>query len=184
MEDTTISTSKQILQTFFKSLVIGIMPFFAFMVITSRTDAIFGIRSFVVLTGSMEPTLPVGSVIFTQNVARYNLGDVISFKSGNVNVTHRIVDIESSGEEILYKTQGDANMTADGPLITADKILGKAFYHVPYIGRISILLKTLPGFLSLVVLPAMLFIFFEIINIKNELTKEIEKKLMQKMQTV
>ncbi len=131
----------------------------------------------------MEPTIPVGSVVFTQKFSSYQMNDVIAFKKGAITVTHRIVDTENKNGEILYRTKGDANNTADTDFISTNDILGKAFYSVPYIGRSVFFLKTIPGFLIFVILPALIYIIFEIINIKNELTKEIEKKLLRKMQT-
>ena len=88
--------------------------------------------------------------------------------------------INKKENNILYKTQGDANNSADSQLISQDKILGKVFHHLPYLGKLTVFLKTLSGFLLLIVLPAFVFIIYEIMNIKNELTKEIDKKLIQK----
>ena|SRR3989344_4478657 len=184
MENDSIPTFSIVIQFFLKAVIFGIMPFLIFMMVTSRSPVIFGIRSFVILTWSMQPTLPVGSVVFTQNFPAYQAGDIVAFKNGNVNVTHRIIDFEVKEGSTLYKTQGDANNSSDSQLISQDNILGKAFYHLPYLGKLTMFLKTMHGFLALIVFPAFVFIVFEIVNIKNELTKEIEKKLMQKMQTV
>ena len=184
MKNEFINNISEVFQLLLKGVIFGILPFLLFMMITSRTPKILGIRSFVILTGSMQPTLPVGSIIFTQNFPAYQVGDIVAFKTGEVNVTHRIIDFETKDNNILYKTQGDANNTPDSQLIPQDKILGKVYYHLPYLGKLTLFLKTLPGFLTLIVFPTVIFIFFEILNIKNELTKEIEKKLIQKMQTI
>ena len=172
-----------IFQFLLKSVIFGIMPFLVFMMIASRTP-VLGIQSFVVLTGSMQPTLPTGSIVFTKAFGQYQIGDIVSFKNGNVNVTHRIIDTQFKDNNLHYKTQGDANNTPDSQFVSNTQVLGKFFYHLPYIGKLSIFLKTLPGFITLIIIPALIFILFEMVNIKNELTKEIEKKLMQKMQTV
>lgn len=184
MNSGLLSTISDFLQQILKAVIFGILPFLLFMMITSRTPIILGIRSFVILTGSMQPSLPVGSVVFTQNIPTYQIGEIIAFKSGDVNVTHRIIDFEVKDNNFLYKTQGDANNSPDSQLISQDKILGKVFYHLPYLGKLTIFLKTLPGFLLLIIFPSLIFIFFEIINIKNELTKEIENKLIQKYEIV
>ena len=184
MEDKNISTLSQIIQILLKSFVFGIFPFVIFMLITSRSPILGGIRSFVVLTGSMEPAIPVGSVVFSKNFSIYNPNDIVAFKTGSVTVTHRIIDFEVKNNEYFYKTQGDANNNPDSQPVSGGQILGKAFYIVPYVGKLAIFLKTLPGFLLLIVFPALVFIIFEILNIKNEMTKEIVKKLIQKMQTI
>ncbi|OGK15513.1 signal peptidase I [Candidatus Roizmanbacteria bacterium RIFCSPHIGHO2_01_FULL_39_12c] len=170
-------------QILVKSVIFGILPFLIFMMVTSRVP-IFGIQSFVVLTGSMEPLLPTGNIVFTQNFDLYQIGDIVAFKSGGVNITHRIIDTEINDNQLLYRTQGDANNNPDGQSITGDKILGRVFYHIPYIGKFAIFLRTLPGFITLIIIPALIFIILEIINIKNELTKEIDKKLIRKIQTI
>lgn len=132
----------------------------------------------------MKPTIPAGSVVFTQKFPAYFNNDVIAFKNGNVTVTHRIVNIETKDNNIFYKTQGDANNTPDDKLINNDQISGKAFYHIPYLGEFIVFLKTLPGFLIFIVFPALIYIIFEIINIKKEMTKEIENKLRKEMQSL
>ena len=184
MESQKISKFSEIIQLLMKGFVFGIFPFVIFIAVTSRTSIIGGIRSFVVLTGSMEPAIPVGSIVFTKNFQVYTPNDIVAFKTGNVIVTHRIIDFEIKNNEYFYKTQGDANKTPDSQQISGSQILGKTFYIVPYVGKLAIFIKTLPGFLMLIVFPALVFILFEIFNIKNELTKEIEKKMMQKMQIV
>ena len=167
-----------------KALVFGIFPFVIFIAVTSRSSILGGIRSFVVLTGSMEPAVPVGSIVFSKDFPTYQPNDIVAFKTGNVTVTHRVIDFEIKNDEYFYKTQGDANNSPDSQPVSGGQILGKAFYIVPYVGKLAIFLKTLPGFLLLIAFPALVFIIFEILNIKNELTKEIEKRIMQKMQIV
>ena len=184
MKNEKLENISTIFQLFLKAIIFGIMPFLVFVMITSRMPLILGIQSFVVLTGSMEPALPVGSVVFSQNFERYETGEIIAFKNGNVNVTHRVVEEEFNDGQFSYRTQGDANNLPDSQLIPQSQVLGRVFYHIPYLGKLTIFLKTLPGFLLLIVFPAIVFIIFEIVNIKNELTREIEKRVVQKMQTV
>lgn len=184
MNDNIIEKINIFFQSILKGVLFGILPILIFMLITSKTPIIFGIRSFVVLSGSMQPTLPVGSIIFTKDIPSYRVGEMITFQNGSVPVTHRIIDTQMKDTLINYKTQGDANSDPDGQLVSKNEIIGKVFYHIPYIGKITSLLKTLPGFLIFIVLPALIFIIFEIINIKKELTREIEKKLLQKINPI
>lgn len=167
-----------------KGVVFGILPFFVFILITSKTGALGGIRSFVVLTGSMEPTIPVSTIVFTYPLDIYKLNDVIAFKKDDRTVTHRVVEVEDKGSLLYYKTMGDANNTSDSDLVPQSNLLGKVFFAIPYIGRIVFFIKTVPGYLALIVFPAGIFIIFELININNELKKEGEKKFLQKMHIV
>src|SRR6266498_1989012 len=65
------------------------------------------VKALVVRSGSMEPTLPVGSLIVAKKQSHYQVGDVITFKQGNSFVTHRINNIENGA----FQTKGDANKT-------------------------------------------------------------------------
>jgi len=172
----------EILGFLLKGVIYGVLPILLFIMITSRTAIIGGIQSFVILTGSMEPSIPVGSIVFTQRFSSYNIGNIIAFKNGDRTVTHRIVNLEKKNNLTYYQTRGDANNTADIDKVPQTNVLGGAFYSIPYLGRLVLFLKTVFGFLLFIVLPALIYIIYEIFNIKNEMAKEIEKKLLAKMQ--
>ncbi|OGE38463.1 signal peptidase I [Candidatus Roizmanbacteria bacterium RIFCSPLOWO2_02_FULL_37_9] len=180
MEKTVGIIAEQIL----KGLVFGILPFFIFVLITSRSPIFGGIRSFVVVSGSMEPALPVGTLVFTHPFDLYRPNDVIAFKKNDKIITHRVVDLESKNGSVFYKTMGDANNVFDSELISQSDVLGTVFFAISNIGKIVFFIKTVPGYLILIVLPAAIFIIFELMNINIELEKEAEKKLLQKMQMI
>ncbi len=98
---------------------------------------IVGYQPFVVLSGSMEPDIPVGSLIFidTTDAGRGDLqvGDVICYRLQDTYVTHRISEIDSLGN---YITKGDANDTIDFQPVSFEQIIGKAWFHIPFLGRI------------------------------------------------
>ena len=153
-----------------------------FVVVTSRTEKIFNIRSMVVLTGSMEPRLPVGSVIVTRPINIYNIGDIVSFKNdSDLTITHRIVEGFKDEKGVLYKVKGDANNTSDQDLVRLEQILGKEVLTLPYIGKIIGATKSPKGFISLIIVPAFVFIVLELIGIKNELEKEYRKKMLKEL---
>lgn len=160
------------------------LPFVVFTLMTSKSDTLFGIRSFVVVSGSMQPTLPVGSVIFTQKNATYQVGDIISYLKGDETVTHRIVSREKINNGFFYKTRGDANNTPDSESVSQRSVLGKNVFQLPLLGRFVFFLKTLPGFLLFVILPGSLILASEAKTLKKEIEKEVEKKLLRKMQAV
>jgi len=155
------------------------LPAVVFTLVTSKTNAILGIQSFVVLSGSMQPTIPVGGIVYTQMQASYQKGDIVAFKSGDVNVTHRIVDVENDGS---FVTRGDANNASDSKTVAVNDILGKELVFLPYVGNMIIFLKTPIGFFGSVVFPITVFIVLELWNLKKEIEKEIERKLQKKMQ--
>ena len=152
-----------------------------FMLFSSKT-AIFGLRSFVVVSGSMEPAIRLGSIVLTKSATNYKTGDVVSFnnKAGQT-VTHRIMETKISPDGQSFILKGDANNTADGEEVKKREVIGKVYLAIPYLGRMVAFLRTLPGFLFLIIIPSVIFIGWEIINIKREMEKEIEKKIRRKM---
>jgi len=172
----------KIIGSFLKYVLYLFLLFTVFTLITSKTPIIAGIRSFVVQTGSMQPVLPVGSIIYVEKAPTYNVSDVIAFNNkANQTVTHRIIEIINKPEGIFYKVKGDANNTSDSDLVEMKSVIGKEIFMVPILGRLVQFLRTLPGFLGLIILPSVVFIAFEVWNIKKEMEKEIEKKLLKKM---
>lgn len=136
----------------------------------------------VVLSGSMQPSIPIGSVVFVRSNKSYEVGDVIAFQNkAEQTVTHRIVEKTTEGQEVFYQVKGDANNTPDPDLVSEKDVLGKEIFMVPFIGRFVSFLRTLPGFLGLIIIPCLVFIGIEVWNIRKELEKEIRKKLKKEM---
>lgn len=87
---------------------------------------IFGIQPMIVLSGSMEPTYHVGSLLYIKNADANEIavGDPITFYlDDNTLVTHRVVEIDKKNQ--TYTTKGDANEKEDGSPVSFDKVLGK-----------------------------------------------------------
>lgn len=165
-----------------KAIIYSLVPVVFFLVVTTNSPILFGIRSFVVQTGSMEPNIPVGSVIFSVPQKTYELGDIILFKdSQGRTISHRINKTEIKKGTMFFQTKGDANNSADIDLVLEGSVIGREVFLLPSVGRISAFIKTVPGFILILGLPTLLFIGFEILNIKTELEKEIEKKLKERM---
>lgn len=103
---------------------------------------IAGATTYTVLSGSMTPTLRVGELIAVRPASQITTGDVITYqvRSGaSPMVTHRVVGIGSTvGGERVYRTRGDANEAADSTLVRAVQVRGKLWYHVPYLGYVSV----------------------------------------------
>ena len=130
-----------------------------------------------ILSGSMKPSLQVGSMIIVRPVSGYNPDDVISYYVGEsgqnrVITTHRIKAVDSKDGQTLYTTQGDANNIVDGQPVKPDQIIGKQIFYVPHIGYALGYLKTIPALMLLVVIPATIIIYEELKRITHE-TKRI-----------
>src|SRR5437868_2450342 len=71
-----------------------------------------------VLSGSMTPAYPVGSVLFVKPLspAAVDVGDIITFRTGagdGTPVSHRVVSVERSSNGLAFVTKGDANEEPD-----------------------------------------------------------------------
>jgi signal peptidase len=94
-----------------------------------------------VLTGSMTPGIPVGSVVIDRPVdpATLKVGDIATYQktAGKAEyITHRIVAINTSTTPETFTFKGDANPGPDIDPVPATAIRGKVWFHVPYLGAI------------------------------------------------
>lgn len=131
---------------------------------------------FVVQSGSMEPKIHTGSLVFTLKQQNYKQGQIVSFKpdlTKDVTVTHRIV----SNINNKYLTSGDANSTIDSAKITNKNITGKVFLTVPYLGYFFNWAKTPKGLILLVLVPATIIIYEELKFLFYEIKKKIKVNL-------
>ncbi len=139
---------------------------------------ILGFRSMVILTGSMEPIIAPGALLYSRKEPYYQKGDIIAFERENMTITHRIIGTKDS----LFITKGDANNAADIKLVKPQEVVGKMVLQIPYLGRIFLFVKTIPGLTLLIIIPTLLFIALEIRNIKFEWEKELQKKFREKLE--
>jgi len=130
-----------------------------------------GYKLFTVRSGSMRPQIPAGSLVVVRPAADYQVGEVITFKNAPTPTTHRIQNIS----EGIYTTKGDANDAPDSEPARREQILGKVVLAVPYAGFPVAFAKSKEGFMLLIVIPATIIIYGEILNIKNEI-KKLKKK--------
>ena len=111
----------------------------------NKTPSFLGIKTYVIISGSMEPNISVGDIVIARNIKNeereLKIGDIISFRSGHSVITHRIVNIEKDKNGVLrIRTKGDSNNTEDGVDIIINNIEGKVIAVIPKIGSIVRLL--------------------------------------------
>ena len=109
---------------------------------------IFGYQAYTVISGSMEPTISVGSLVYvrSQEPDKIQEGDVIAYLGGrdsNSVITHRV--IENKIADRKYITKGDANQTTDMIAVTYQHLLGKVEYIVPKLGITAQFLTSITG---------------------------------------
>ena len=94
-----------------------------------------------VLTGSMTPGIPVGSVVLIRPVdpGTLRVGDVATYQispDSHALVTHRIIKIKGSGDDLRFIFKGDANRGPDSTPVPPQAIRGEVWFHVPVLGSL------------------------------------------------
>ncbi|OUQ23020.1 signal peptidase I [Flavonifractor sp. An135] len=106
-----------------------------------------GLTPFVVLSGSMEPTYPTGSLIYVKQVDPQDVevGDPITFVLNEdlTVATHRVVEINE--EEGWFRTKGDANDSPDGSPVLFENLIGVPQFCIPKLGYLTDYLTNPPG---------------------------------------
>jgi signal peptidase len=110
-----------------------------------------------VLTGSMTPGIPVGSVVIDRPVdpGTLKVGDVATYQKAPGKpefITHRVVKIDASKNPVLFTFKGDANRGEDVKPVPATAIRGKVWFHVPYLGALRDTLHTGGGMAAVAML--------------------------------
>lgn len=130
------------------SVLVALVVILALLLAGAR---LIGMQAFTVLSGSMEPTYHVGSLIYVKSVNYKDLkaGDVITFMlSQDTLATHRIVEVvpdDQDPETLRYRTKGDANEAEDGSLVHYKNVVGTPVFTIPYLGYVANYIQNPPG---------------------------------------
>lgn len=121
-------------------VVLGISAVLAIAVLVPR---VAGATPYVILTGSMRPAMPPGTLVVIKPVPvdEIGIGTVVTYQleSGEPTVvTHRVVSVGINGKgERVLRTQGDANNVVDEKPVLPVQIRGERWYDVPYLGYVT-----------------------------------------------
>ena len=158
-------------------LIAVVLPF----VIYTVPQVVGAEHSYVVLSGSMEPTVDTGSVIVIDDVSVENVetGDVITFTtSGETRpTTHRVIEVVQEDGQRQFRTKGDANEEPDQSLVSPGQVEGRMMtvggypFVIPYIGYVIQFAGTQLGMITLVFVPLTLFVLNEIWRIVSSTRK-------------
>ncbi len=137
----------------------------------------FGI--YVILTGSMRPSIQPGDVVVTRKVDPNTLkkGDIITFmnpsnQTSDVSITHRIINVTKKDEAVVFKTKGDANNTIDDVSVEGVSVRGKVFMKIPYVGFIQHFIASKGGWLIVIMIPSFAIIAYDIVKLIKLLTRK------------
>lgn len=142
-----------------------------------------------VMTGSMEPTYPVDTLIVVKKTdpAEIREGDVISFYSsdpaldGAVN-THRVVNVKQEDNQWIYTTKGDGNNVADPYEVKSGDLIGKVIYDSLSLGKLSRLTANPLVFIPLILLPLAVILVTNLvhtISLAGKIAKEEEERAVK-----
>lgn len=143
-------------------------------------------KVYTVQSGSMEPGVRMGSLIFVKPGTEYKIGDVVTRKTNDskLTITHRITARSEKEGKMVYQTKGDANDAPDAEEITQTSLIGKVVLALPFLGYPVSYAKTLPGLVLLIIVPAIIIVYDEIQNIASEITAiKAKKKAPKKSKT-
>lgn len=112
----------KIINVVFGSLFIIFMLIF----LLTGSDDICGYTARIVISGSMEPTIPVYTVNIVKkcDISDVSEGDIILYKYKS-DIIHRVIKVDNTGTEIALITQGDANESPDIININSNMFIGK-----------------------------------------------------------
>ncbi len=170
---------KKILKAIFWIILVFIATYstiiiFQKIIWKNKTPSFFGYKNFIVLTGSMEPTLNIGDIVFVKETTDIKEQDIVSFKINNAVITHRIVEIKKENEKNIYITKGDANSGNDIEALSIRDIEGKYRFKIPFLGNVILFFQKPIGIISLFLIFA---VFIVITSVKsNKDPKHMKRK--------
>ncbi|MUG22001.1 signal peptidase I [Paenibacillus macerans] len=143
----------------------------------------YGYQLKTVLSGSMEPSIPTGSIVAIKpggDMTRLAAGDVITFRADEQKlITHRIVEVarnELTGQ-VLYRTKGDNNDAPDLEPVDPANVTGVyTGFNVPYAGYVLNFAGTKLGNVTLLIVPGALLFLYALASLWKAISALEDKK--------
>ena len=175
-------TLKKILNVI-STILVAIVVVLALFLVGAR---FIGLNVYTVLSGSMEPTYHVGSLIYVKDVDTDELktGDVITYMlDEDTIVTHRIADVipdETDPSIIRFQTKGDANDSVDGSLVHYKNVIGTPVFSIPKLGYLANYIQKPPGRYIAISAGAIILLLVFLPDLFSDDDKSEKKKKKQK----
>lgn len=166
--------------------------FVVIQVLSNGYVSIGGYSFFKVVTGSMEPEIPVGALILSKETEMNDIevGEVVCFRSKSPDmfgkiITHRVIEIVNAEDNTLqFITKGDANLSLDGYYVSQQNLIGKVVWQSGS-GKLSGILNFLSnkfGFLSCIAFPALLILTLILRDNVKTMQQDI-KRISEQLET-
>ena len=139
------------------------------------------LSTFIVASGSMQPTIKTGSIAIVQPVKYQEVkkGDIIIFTSPEnpkEKILHRVNQIVTDNGNPYFITKGDNNNVPDNWKVYGLQVQDKFITSIPYLGFPAAFVKKPLGFALLIGIPALFLVILEIRQIKLGIEEEVEKR--------
>lgn len=139
-----------------------------------------GYGIYTIATGSMDPVYKVKELILSSKIDPHDIevGDDIVYlgKNGGLKdkiITHRVIRVTKKERKLFFVTKGVAN-TLEDPEIDEDQVLGIVNHKLPVLSFFSRVINNMWGFIFLIVIPFIIFVFYEVKCIIDEYYKTKE----------
>ena len=114
----------------------------------SALPLFLGFQAYIIVSGSMEPAIAQGSVVYARYVEPEEIreGDIIVFyggRNGDAVTTHRVVENRAAEREFI--TRGDANADNDMLPRPYESLIGRVELSVPFLGKVLSVLSGRTG---------------------------------------
>lgn len=118
---------------FLKEIFIKIIYLFLLMYLIIFIPKLFGYNPLVVISGSMEPTLKVGGLLYYEeiDINDFKEKDILVYELKDHIISHRVVEHLDNG----FITKGDANDSYDSSIVSDNQVLGRGTnWSIPFLG--------------------------------------------------
>lgn len=139
-------------------LVLGLALTLLGLLLAVMATNLLGYNSFVIYSGSMEPTVKVGSLLLSRpvDVDDLRVGDVITYPvpGNHTTLTHRIVSIRQEDGQRVLTTKGDASLKPDPQEVVLRGQVSRMAFDIPYLGYVVDFARSTPGIVLFLLVPA------------------------------
>lgn len=164
-ENTKKTKLKKIINIIEYTIILLIISVNAILVIKSvknpnKTPDLFGKKAFIIVSGSMIPTIQIGDVVVIQDSNSANTGEIIAFRRDTNVIVHRVIKEMNVNGKTMYQTQGDNNNTADLELVDMQNIEGVYITKIPWIGNVLMFVYNNLAFVVVVIVLILIVKYF------------------------
>ena len=118
---------------FLKEIFIKIIYLFLLMYLIIFIPKLFGYNPLVVISGSMEPTLKVGGLLYYEeiDINDFKEKDILVYELKDHIISNRVIEHLDNG----FITKGDANNSYDSSIVSDNQVLGRGTnWSIPFLG--------------------------------------------------